>query len=190
LECQAADLALELNDASVHADQAFLDAATDPAAKPEADHAAADVRQSRERLDRVNGALQAAEARKEENDLAAQEATEEAAWRKAEKLARARQDVGVEIDTLVLKLADRWTEMLKLGEELYGAAPVRGAKLHNSLMAPENVEKALRLYLFKSKFTWASSYPWNPDDIEAFSTVVKTGNAAVMAHRPKITEAA
>ena len=33
------------------------DAATDRAAKPEADKAAADVRQIRERLDRVNGAL-------------------------------------------------------------------------------------------------------------------------------------
>ena len=63
LQRQAADLALELNDAAVHADQTFLDAATDPAAKPEADRAANDVRQTRERLDRVNGALVAAAAR-------------------------------------------------------------------------------------------------------------------------------
>jgi type II secretory pathway component HofQ len=117
------------------------------------------VRQTRERLDRVNGALVAAAARQEENDLAAQEATEEAAWRKAEKLARARQDVGVEINVLILKLADYWIELLQLGEELYEAAPVCGAKLHNSPMARANVEKALRLYLFKSKFKWATSYP-------------------------------
>ena len=152
LEHQAADLALELNDAAVHADQTFLDAATDPAAKPEADRAANDVRQTRERLDRVNGALVAAAARQEENDLAAQEATEEAAWRKAQKLARARQDVGVEINVLILKLADYWIKLLQLGEELYKAAPVRGAKLHNSPMAPANVEKALRLYLLKNSF--------------------------------------
>ena len=190
LQRQAADLALELNDAAVHADETFLDAATDPAAKPAADQAAAGVRQTRERLDRVNGALQAAAARQEENNLAAEEAIEEAAWRKVEKLARARQDVGVEINVLILKLADYWLELRQLGEELYEAAPVRGAKLHNSPMAPANVEKALRLYLFKQSFKWATPYPWNPDDIAAFSDVVREGNAAVMAHRPKITEAA
>ena len=190
LQRQAADLTLELNDAMVHADQAFLDAATDPAAKPTADQAAAAVRNIQERLDRLNGALQAAATRQEENDLAAQEAAEEKAWRKVEKLARERQDVGVEINVLILKLADYWIELLQLGEELYEAAPVRGEKLHNSQLAPANVEKALRLYLFKTKFKWATSYPWNPDDIAAFSDVVKAGNTAVLDKRPKITEAA
>ena len=190
LQRQAADLALELNDAEVFATASYLDAATDGAAKPKADAAAAAVRAVREKLARVNGALEEAAQRQEENTLIADEAAAEAAWKKAEKLARARQDVGVEINVLILKLADYWIELLQLGEELYEAAPVRGAKLHNSPMAPANVEKALRLYLFKNSFKWASAHPWDPSKILPFSDVVKAGNTAVMAHRPKITEAA
>ena len=81
--------------------------------------------------------------------------------------------------------------MLTLGEALYHAAPTRGAKLHNSAMSSDNMERALRLYLRKQKFLWAAQFPWNAKDIPSFSDVVKTGNTGILTHRPtKITEAA
>ena len=190
LQRKVADLTLSLNDTEHHARQVFLEAENNPALSSDADKASRTVTALKEQLERANGALVEAEHRAEENAMISEDAAAETAWRKVDKLARARQDLGVEIDTLVLNLSDKYKEMLSLGEELYHAAPVRGAKMHNSLMAPANVEKALRMYFHKKDFKWAAAFPWNPDDIKPFSDAVKDGNAAILAHRPNEKDAA
>ena len=190
LQTKVAELTLALNDTAHAARQAYLAAETDPSLRPAADEASNEVRRVQEQLDRANGALAEAEALVEENAMIAEDADAEAAWRKVEKLTRARQDLGIEIDTLILNLADKYKEMLTLGEEVYHAAPTRGAKLHNSLLSPANIEKSLRLYMNKKNFKWAAQYPWNPDDIKPFSDAVKDGNTAIMAHRPNQETAA
>jgi hypothetical protein len=191
LQRRIADFTLALNDAEVTANHAFLDAASGgEAAKKKADQAALEIAHIRDQLARARGALQEAENRQEDNKLLAEEVAATARWRKAEKLARARQDVGVEIDTLILKLADYYLELRQLGEDLYKTAPVRGAKLHNSAMSPPNIERAFRLYLFKMNFKWATTFPWNPADIRPFAAVVRDGNADILSHRPKQEEAA
>jgi hypothetical protein len=159
------------------------DTGKDGHAKPKADAAAEHAWVIREKLDRVPGALQEAEIRQEEKDLFTAEAEAEVAWKKVDRLARA--DAGVKLDMLILNLAGQYKKLLQLGEVLYHAAPTRAAKLHNFAMSPINIERALRLYLFKKGFKWAAEFRWNSEDIQAFSDVVKDGNTAVLAHRPK-----
>jgi hypothetical protein len=190
LQNKVAELTLTLNDTEHDARQAYLAAEADTSLKSAANEASNDVKLLQEQLHRANGALAEAEELVEENQMIAEDADAEAAWRKVEKLVRARQDLGVEIDTLILNLADKYKEMLTLGDELYYTAPTRAAKLHNSLLAPDNIAKSLRLYLHKKGFKWAAQYPWNPDDIKPFSDAVKDGNTAIMAHRPDQEDAA
>lgn len=185
LQRKVADLTLDLSDTEQAARQTFLEAETNPSKKSKADDAAQEINSKREQLSRAQGALAEAERIQVENAEIAAAADAETSWRKVDKLARARQDKGVEIDTLVLKLTDAYSELLQLGEDLYHAAPVRGAKQHNSLLSPANVEKSLRLYLFKKRFKWASNWPWSIDDIKPFSDAIKDGNAVILSHRPK-----
>ena len=174
LEAKLTMTRAELAEAEREANEAFLDGK--------------EVKQSRldtlrGEVERLTGALDIARDRVMQNEQIAKAEDDEAAWRKTEKLARARADLAVDIEVSVLKLTDAFKELSRLNQELYGTAPVRLGGLHNTSLSMASAEHALRLYLFKNGFKWAADYPWNVADIPLFSERVKDSNKEILAKR-------
>lgn len=180
LENKLSSISAELGAALSVANDAFLDKTDLGIAEAELK-----LKELRTQQRRVAGALHAAQARVEQNAAIEQAEETEAAWRRTEKLARQRADLSVEIEVGILKLVDHWKELKALNGEIYNTAPIRISGMHNTTLSMGSIEKALRLYLFKHGFRWATTFPWNVDDIENFSTSIKRSNAEILAKRPK-----
>ncbi|MBT6403426.1 MAG: hypothetical protein HOK11_03280 [Rhodospirillaceae bacterium] len=116
------------------------------------------------------------EAREERKQRALQR---EKAWDATEKLLRQREDISIEIETSVLRLADYWKELTSLNKEIFDACPDRIGSQHSSGLSVEAQEAAFRLYMRKQGFRFAADYPWNVDDIEPFSKQTKLTNRAL-----------
>jgi hypothetical protein len=154
------------------------------AARDQATSARDDLVDAQLRISALSGAL--LEARELEAAKVTAKQGKQAAemWRAVEKIAKERQRVGIEIDTLILRLREEFSALLGLGRDLYDTAPIRGSKYLNSPLAPSTLEGALRLYMVKNSFGWAASFPWDKQKIHAFSDHVSAGNATVLASRP------
>jgi hypothetical protein len=157
---------------------------SDTSARDKATAARDDLVDAQVRISALSGALLEARELEAAKVTAKQGKQDAEMWREVDKIAKQRQVVGVEIDTLILRLREEYNTLLQLGRDLYDVAPIRGGKFLNSPLAPSTLEGALRLYMVKQSFDWAASYPWDKAKINAFSDHVSGGNAVVLSSKP------
>jgi len=121
--------------------------------------------------------LLAAEKEKEENRH----------WLVAERLAKRRADLALEVEKDAEQLCSKVSELVKLGHELFTIAPAKAeANLVSSPLCPNQVLGAFRAHLQKLGWSWAYKWPWGVDGIPAFSSKVMEGNGWVMNRRPQL----
>jgi hypothetical protein len=192
LEADIEEQKLTIETAQHTANSSRLEAeeSTTGPARVRADADRAELIKEQNRLAELTGALLAARQREEADEAIRAEGKQAESWTRTEKLARDYDSQAVALETMILNLSDSYQELLRTGEAIYAAAPVRGAKLHNSGLGSAQVEKDFRLFMHKRGFKWSASYPWNPDDIAHFSDQAKAATRAVLAVKAKETTAA
>ena len=168
-----------------NANAAFLEAeeGQNATTKTRADNARNELAAALARLDELSGALLSAKDRQRERDNADKVAADIAGWKRAEKLAKERQKLGVDVETAIINLVDTYKEFVQIGIDLHAASPVLGNRLHNSMLSPVNVESYFRLQMVKAGFDFALEWPWGAEKIQTLSARVKEGNAAALSRK-------
>ena len=137
------------------------------------------------RLGSLSGALLEARERQSLREQADADTARAKSWKETERLAKKRQDLGVELQVLIENLIAKYGELTQAGIELHATAPDPGNKLHNSMLAPSHTEAAFRLHMVKMGLSWANSWPWGADTIVSLKDRVKEGNEAILSRRDK-----
>ena len=168
-----------------NANAAFLEAeeGQNATTKTRADNARNELAAALARLDELSGALLSAKDRQRERDNADKVAADIAGWKRAEKLAKERQKLGVDVETAIINLVDTYKEFVQIGIDVHAASPDPGNRLHNSMLSPVNVESYFRLQMVKAGFDFALEWPWGAEKIQTLSARVKEGNAAALSRK-------
>jgi hypothetical protein len=185
LEQEVTNAQAQLELSRQEANLAFLSAAESNNAVviKKADKARTKVADAQRHLDELSGALLAARDRERERSEAAKIKSDTDGWNKAERIAKDRQKLGVQLETAILNLVDLYKEYVQAGIDLHAASPTPGNKLHSSLLSPNSVESYFRLQMVKSGFGWALEWPWGNDKIKPLSDRTDEGNTAALEKR-------
>jgi hypothetical protein len=168
-----------------NANAAFLEAeeGQNATTKTRADNARSELSAAQARLAELTGALLSARDRQRDRDDAAKAKANAEGWKRAEKLAKERQKLGVEVETSIINLVDSYKSFVQIGIDLHAASPDPGNKLHNSMLSPVNVESYFRLQMVKAGFDFALEWPWGSDAIKPLSDKTKEGNNAALSRK-------
>jgi hypothetical protein len=168
-----------------NANAAFLEAeeGQNNITRTRADNARNELAAAQARMDELSGALLSARDRQRDRDDAAKAKTVAEGWKRAEKLAKERQKLGVEVETAIINLVDTYKEFVQIGIDLHAASPDPGNKLHNSMLSPVNVESYFRLQMVKAGFDFALEWPWGAERIDTLSARTKEGNNAALSRK-------
>jgi hypothetical protein len=192
LEQNVSDAQANLESVHERANYAFYKESTSGTAadKKTADNARDELVTAQRLLDEATGSLLAGRA------VAEQEAKEykfelnATARKDAEKIAKRRMKLAVELEAMVENLHIKTEELYYAGQELVDTAVDHGVRVHRSPLSKTYIEGAFRLALWKAGWKWSAVWSGNPSDIVSISQTVKNGNDAVLNQTPANKDAA
>ncbi len=156
-----------------------------PNATAARDKALKDLRKAENEISEADATLTAARARHAEALRQFEVEQADKKWAEVKAIGIEREKLGSQIEADIIRLAENFNNLLKLGIQQYEIAPQTDAGIHNSPLSPEELTDKLRLFLLKQspRFRWAIKWPWGTEEIQPFSHHVSDGNGWAMKLR-------
>lgn len=104
-------------------------------------------------------------------------------WKEVERIAKVKDALAKEIETLAAALIAKTKELTMLNVEQFKAAPECDTLLDSSPISNTRVMNDFKIHLLKNGCPWERKY--DTDDTQTFAETIRLGNKWALKMRPK-----